>query len=142
MRFKEATTLDQKRALWFVAKNDYGYPRALEPGELHQSWWFTYGPAIVWLCPYLESLQVHLAVNPKARSKYARFFLTGLVVIGQLLGFERLVWFGVPDDQVASYLRRLGWTEFDQGLEYPLDRQESQHGQGTEGAATDLPPPG
>lgn len=142
MRFREACDLDAKRALWFVAQHDYGYPRELEPRELELSWWFSYGPAIAWLCPYEDALQFHLAVDPSSRAKYARFFLTGITVIGQLLGYERLVWFGVPDDQVASYLRRLGWTEFDQGLEYPLDRQESQHGQGTEAAESPVPTAG
>ncbi len=127
MRFTEARGLGEKAALAKIVV-DWGYERVFEPMEVVESWWLRYGPAIAWLCPYDEDLQLHVCVDPEYRSGYARFFLTGIVVVAQLLGYERLVWFGVPDDLVSSYLRRMGWRDFDEGLAYNLNLEDTRHG--------------
>jgi len=130
VRFTEARSAADKHVLAGIAQA-WGYPRELDELEIEASWWLRYGPGIAWLTPYDTDLQFHLVVDPANRGRFARFFLTGITVIGQLLGYERLVCFGEQTPEVASYLRRMGWAELEDepGLAYPLEREEAPRGE-------------
>lgn len=90
----------------------WGYYRAVEPHEWEAGLWFRYGPHLLWWMVGWEDgwVNVHVCVQPRHRRRiYGRELLTLMRLAAMLVGAVGMRAHGVSDE-VADYLRRMGWT--------------------------------
>ena len=104
----------------------WGFPRSIPIHEREMSFWFRYGPRVVfWYqpAPGTSDLWIHLAVHPQYRKAWGqRRWVIVAEALAEILGAERLRFFPVEDqtEEVPGYLTRLGWEQEAYGLSRAL----------------------
>jgi hypothetical protein len=101
----------------------WGYPRGIEDADLDPTTrWFMLGDACIFWCEVLDddSVYFHVCANgdaPKRHPANARRLLYALEFIADMLGCWRIMASDCEvDGEVASYLRRMGFTATEEFL--------------------------
>ena len=112
-RFLELNEETKSAAICDV--EEWGYPREVTQAEVDHGIWLRYGlDCIIWFTMHdLGQLGVHICIEPGSRYGRAvtRKLLTGIDVIGELLGAESVCAIPMPGlEEIHSYCKRLGWV--------------------------------
>jgi hypothetical protein len=110
----------------------WGYPRSITFDEIEYGAWYGWGDVLVfWLHrgggKPEDDVYVHLAVDPEVRKRWP-VRRVGIVIeaLAELHGGHRLRFMpGDGFDEMAGYLKRIGWREVDGDLVSELGRGET-----------------